>query len=175
MNMRQRFALAACAMATAALSTAWATTTFKGNSPSGAHYSQGAVEPTCGLATIDDELSVACTGTAIAGVGNTNAALGLLVASTATVQCRNGGSQIVDVKTQLTQDISPKNATDLRNGTLYVDAISAPVPTTSDFLSKAKCPNRNWTKELLGDPVTSWRYTLTFNGFSTPVIVVTGP
>ena len=142
--------------------------------PSGAHYRQGSREPTCSVSGI----SVSCTGTQIAGVGNTDATLLLSVSYSATVQCRNNGGQIVDVKTQGTSTTpAPDDATSLRNGTLTVSSFSASnVPTDEAFESRATCPNGNWTKELLGTAtVSSFTYTLTFVGFSQPAITVTGP
>lgn len=142
--------------------------------PSGAHYRNGFAEPTCGVGVAN--LTVSCTGTAIAGVGNTDADLVLTARYSATVRCRNHGGQIVDVKTQTTTATSADNLTDLRNGTLYVSAITATSPTTQSFLDAATCPNRNWTKLLLpGTPaLASFTYTLTFHGFTVPAITVTG-
>jgi hypothetical protein len=141
--------------------------------PSGAHYRQGFSEPTCDE---NDAGGITCTTTAIAGVGNIDATLALSVAYSATVQCRNRGGQVVEVKTQTTAStIAPDPLTDERNGTLYVSSFSSPAPSTRDLLKSATCPNGNWTKELVGSPeVTSYTYTLTFDGFAQPAITVTG-
>jgi hypothetical protein len=142
--------------------------------PNGAHYRQGSGDPVCSI----NGITVTCTGTQIAGVGNTDANVALSVQYAATVQCRNHGGQIVDVKSQGTSYIpAPDNLTQLRNGTLAVGSFSAStVPSNSTFEGQATCPNGNWTKEVLGSAtVVSYTYTLTFVGFSQPAIVVSGP
>ena len=144
------------------------------NAPSGAHYRQGSGDPVCTVIGI----TVSCTGTQIAGVGNTDADLSLTVRYAGTVQCRNHGGQIVEVKTQsATTTPAPDEATALRNGTLRVSSFSASnVPTDEQFEAQATCPNGNWTKELLGTAtVLSFTYTLTFDGFNAPVVSITGP
>lgn len=123
-------------------------------------------------------LTVTCGPTAIAGIGNTDATLTLSVSYAATVQCRNHGGQVVEVKTQsTTRTVAPDDVTEVRNGTLYVRQFSSgPAPTSQSFLDQATCPNPNWTKELQGSPtVTSFTYRLTFDGFTDPAITVTGP
>jgi len=174
--MRRRFAIAALAIGALALPTAWAVTNFTGNTaPPGAHYANGSSEPVCSVN--QSTLTVSCTGTAISGVGNTDATVLLSVSYSATVQCRNHGGQIVDVKTQSTTSSGSDSDTRVRNGTLTVAAISATGPSDSNFTSRATCPNGNWTKELVAGSaaITSFTYTLTFNGFGEPVITITGP
>ncbi len=170
--MRQRFAIAACAIGTLALSSAWAANDFPDNTtPSGAHYNNQSSPPACSV----DGLIVSCTGTQIAGVGNTNATLVLAASYSATVQCRNHGGQIVEVKTQVTTSSSQNLRPDTRNGTLYVEPISSSSPSEQSFEDAAICPNRRWTKQLLGSvTVTGFIYTITFNGFTQPAISVTG-
>ncbi|WP_020652726.1 hypothetical protein [Massilia niastensis] len=153
---------------------AWSITVFEDRAPSGAHYRQNAGEPVCTVTN----LVVSCTGTQIAGVGNNDADVRLTVSYSATVQCRNRGGQIVEVKTQSTSSTpAPDDTTELRNGTLVVAAFSAQnVPSNQAFENLAVCPNGNWTKVLLGTPrVTSFTYTLTFQGYTAPAITVTGP
>lgn len=161
---------------TAALTApaAWGITVFPDRAPNGAHYRQGASEPVCTISG----LTVSCTGTQIAGVGNTDADVSLTVTYSATVQCQNNGGQIVDVKTQTTvSNPAPDEATEVRNGTLVVSPFSASNPPTNQtFVDLASCPNRNWTKVLLGTPtVSGYTYTLTFEGYTAPAIVVTYP
>lgn len=172
--MRKLFTIAACAIGALALPTAWAATNFGGNTaPAGAHYAQGSSEPTCSVSG----LTVSCTGTAIGGVGNTDADLLLSVSYSATVTCTNKGGKTVDVKTQITTGSSSNNDTDLRNGTLYVSPIEVIGPSDATFIRRASCPNGNWTKALVaGSPsVTGYTYTLTFIGYSAPAITITGP
>jgi len=144
------------------------------NAPEGAHFRQGFGAPVCTISG----LTVSCTGTQIGGVGNTDADVSLTITYAATVQCRNHGGQIVEVKTQSTTVApAPDELTEVRNGTLIVGAFSAStVPTDETFEALATCPNGNWTKEVLGEPiVSSFTYTLTFEGFTEPAIIVTGP
>ncbi len=171
--MHKLFTMGACVIGALALPT-WAITNFGGNTaPAGAHYANGSSEPTCSVSG----LTVNCTGTAISGVGNMDADLVLSVAYSATVQCRNKGGQLVEVKTQFTTASSSDSDTRLRNGTLTVSPTSVTGPSDADFKSRATCPNGNWTKELVaGSPlVTGYRYTLTFKGLIDAAITVTGP
>lgn len=172
--MRKLFTIAACAIGALALPTAWAATNFGGNTaPAGAHYAQRSSEPTCSVSG----LKVTCTGTAIGGVGNTDADLLLSVSYSATVTCTNKGGKTVDVKTQITTGGSSDKDTDLRNGTLYVSLIEVSGPSDATFTDRATCPNGNWTKQLVeGSPsITGYKYTLTFKGYLDPAITVTGP
>lgn len=178
MNKRtfiQGLSLAAVLIAPAAWGiTVTGTTVFQDRAPTGAHYRQGASVTQCTITG----LAVDCTGTQIAGVGNNDADVSLTVTYDATVRCRNHGGQIVDVKTQTTVSTpAPDETTALRNGTLVVDAFgTSNPPTNQTFLDLAKCPNPNWTPELLGTPrVTSFTYTLTFQGYTAPAITVTYP
>ena len=172
MKTRQ-LAAVACAVGLLALSSAWATTTvnFGGNTaPSGAHFRNGFGPPVCTFSGT----SASCTGTAIDGVGNNDATLVLAVNYQATVQCRNNGGKIVNVKTQVKTTSTSDDLTDVRNGTLYVSQInpSAP-PSDQTFMDAAVCPNGNWTKLLQGTAsITGLTYTLTFIGYLDPAILI---
>lgn len=173
MHIRPPGLVAASALAVIAVSTAWATTNFA-NAPQGAHYRQGSTEPACAISG----LNVSCTGTQIAGVGNTDADLVLSVSYSATVDCTNRGGKLVPVKTQITTASSNDEDTDVRNGTLFVSAINVSSPPTEDaFKNAATCPNGNWTKSMpAGSPaVSAFTYTLTFDGFNAPVVIVVFP
>jgi hypothetical protein len=54
---------------------------------------------------------------------------------------------------------------------------SGPVPTDAAFEANATCPNGNWTKETLDSTITlsSFTYTLHFDGFQGDYITITGP
>ena len=173
--MRQPFALTACAIGALTLSTALATTNFTGNTaPAGSHYANGSSEPIC---SVDGStLTVSCSGTAISGVGNIDANVRITVSYSATVQCKNKGGQIVEVKTQATTTSGADSDTRLRNGTLTVSAITVTGPSDQSFTSRATCPNGNWSKVLLegSAAVTGFTYTLTFEGYVEPVISITG-
>ena len=151
---------------------AWAET-IAANGPSGAHYASGFAEPVC---TVDGALDVSCTGTTIGGIGNTNATAVLSATYSGTVQCRNHGGQIVDVKTQTTEATSSGTLRPSRNGQLIVPPLSTTAPTAQELQNAAVCPNGNWTKLLLGSPtLTSFVYTVTFAGFTQPYISIVGP
>lgn len=155
-----------------ALPAAWATT-YSAYGPSGAHYANGSAEPVC---SVDSSTQmVSCTGTTIGGVGHTNANATLSVSYSGTVQCKNHGGQIVDVKTQTTTSSSTGTLYPDRNGQLVVPPLNAAAPSAKDLTDKATCPNGNWTKILLlGPTYSSFVYTLIFGGFSQPYISIVG-
>ncbi len=155
-----------------AASAAWAET-FPANGPNGAHYASGSAEPQCTLNSTQD---VSCTGTTIGGVGNTNATAILSATYSGTVQCRNRGGQIVEVKTQTTEATSSGTLRPSRNGQLVVPPLSTTAPTAQELENQATCPNGNWTKVLLAGPtLTGFVYTVTFAGFTQPYISIVGP
>ena len=136
--------------------------------PSGAHLSSGSPTPSCTVTGT----TVSCNAYQIGGVGNTDANLVLSATYSATVNCTNNGGKLVAVKSQTTTTNSGDALTDLRNGTLYVSAISVAAPSTQSFLDAATCPNGNWTKSIAeGSPaLTSYSYTLTFQGYPAPAV-----
>jgi len=175
---RLGFILAALAMLMFGITTsaqaAITTTLNPAAAPTGTHLQTGAigcsVNPTTQLVT--------CTQFELAGVGNANATGSLVATYTATVQCRNHGGQIVEVKSQLTTVPASTGNLAPKNGRLTVTALSSsPVPTAAQFEAQATCPNGNWTKELLGGTITlsSFTYTLHFVGFTGDFITITGP
>jgi hypothetical protein len=155
-----------------ALPAAWGTT-YPAYGPSGAHYANGYGEPQCSVNQTTKDVS--CTGTVIGGVGNTNAEAVLSASYSGTVQCRNHGGQVVEVKTQTTTGSSSGKLSPSRNGQLVVPSLTATAPTPEEMTAQARCPNGNWTKELVGGvTLTSYVYTLTFKGFSQPYISIVG-
>lgn len=157
-----------------AVSTAATSTMFNpANAPTGTHVQSGT--PTCSVGSND---LVTCSSYQLAGVGNANATGSLDATYTATVQCRNHGGQIVEVKSQAESSPTTTGSLSPKNGKLTVPSLnSGPVPSASDFEAMATCPNGNWTKELENGTVTlsSFTYTLTFAGFGGPYITITGP
>ena len=142
--------------------------------PTGTHLQTGTISCSVDPAT----QLVTCTSYELAGVGNANATGTLVTSYTATVQCRNHGGQIVEVKSQVTTAPTTSGSLSPKNGRLSVPALSSsPVPTAADFTAQATCPNGNWTKELLGGTITlsSFTYTLHFAGFTGNYITITGP
>ena len=149
-----------------------ATTINPAAAPTGTHLQRG----TIGCSVTNDV--VTCTSYELAGVGNANAQATLTATYSATVQCRNRGGQIVEVKSQTTTAPTTSGQLEPKNGRLVVPALSSgPVPTDEAFEANATCPNGNWTRETLGSSITvsSFTYTLTFAGFSSPYITITGP
>jgi hypothetical protein len=142
--------------------------------PTGTHLQTGTIS-----CSVDSSTGlVSCTSYELAGVGNADAEATLIATYTATVQCRNGGGQIVEVKSQVKSEETSTGKLSPKNGRLAVPALtSGPVPSAASFTSAATCPNRNWTKELLGGSVTlsSFTYTLKFKGFTGNYITITGP
>ena len=147
---------------------ALAVTNFE-NAPQGAHYAMGFGEPVCTVTG----LTVSCTGTEIAGVGNTNATVVLAVTSTFTGTCTNPGGHLVEPFTESETTTTSTQLTSTKNGRLIVPAQTATGTSTEEFLANFECPNPNWTPEVTSN-VISFEYTLTFAGFTDPAIVITG-
>jgi hypothetical protein len=175
----KRFLLVLVSLLTALFFTTTAqaaiTTTFDATAaPTGTHVQTGT--PSC---SVDPSTQlVTCSSYELAGVGNANATGSLTTVYSATVQCRNHGGQIVDVKSQVTTAPTSTGSLSPKNGKLTVPSLSSsPVPTASQFEAQATCPNGNWTKELLGGTITltSFTYTLHFVGFTGNFITITGP
>jgi hypothetical protein len=141
------------------------------NAPQGAHSAKGAGEPVCTVSGT----TVTCTGTAIEGVGNTNATVVLAVTTTFTGVCHNPGvnSKVVEPFTESETTSTSATITPSRNGRLVVPAQSATGVSTGDFLADFTCPNPNWTPEVTSS-VLSFEYSLTFAGFTEPAILITG-
>ena len=139
------------------------------NAPSGAHYATGSAEPVCTLTG----LTVSCTGTTIGGVGNTNATVTLAVTSTFTGTCTNRGGHLVEPFTEQETTTTSTVVTSTRNGQLIVPAQTATGVSSEQFLASFECPNPNWTPAVTGTAI-SYRYSLTFAGFTEPAITVTG-
>ena len=143
------------------------------NAPSGAHYAKGSGEPVCTISGV----TVTCTGTTIGGVGNTNAVAELTVTTTTTGYCRNPGSKSkvvdpfteTDTNTTVSEPLRPD-----RNGQLRVPSQSGTGTSSQEFQDSFECPNENW-EPVVTSTAISYRYTLTFAGFTDPAIVVTGP
>lgn len=163
------FAAILFALATG-MTAAHAVTNFD-NAPQGAHYARGAAEPACTL----NGLTVTCTGTQIAGVGNTNATVTLAVTSTFTGVCHNPGvnNKVVDPFTESETTTTSSVITSTKNGRLVVPSQTATGTSSEEFLADFSCPNPNWTPEITGTSI-GFEYTLTFAGFSEPAISITG-
>jgi hypothetical protein len=142
------------------------------NAPSGAHFRQGFGEPVCTTSTVPTTgaISVSCTGTQIAGVGNTNATLSLTVNGTANFVCHNPGNEnIVEPHSGTATDTTTVPLAPSRNGTLIVPSVTAEI-SPAEAAEQFTCPNPNWTEEFTGFTAVSYSYSLTFAGFTAPVI-----
>src|SRR5215218_7618782 len=115
-----------------------------------------------------------CTGTQIAGVGNTNADLDLAVEGTANFVCHNpGNDNIVEPHSGTVSEETSTTLTPSRNGTLVVPAQSVTI-SPEEAAAQFTCPNPNWREEFTGFSDLSFTYTLTFAGFTAPAISITG-
>jgi hypothetical protein len=141
------------------------------NAPEGAHFAKGAGEPVCTVSG----LTVSCTGTAIEGVGHTDATVTLDVTSTISGVCHNPGvnSKIVEPFSKSITTETSANLFPTRNGRLDVPLESATGTGSDEFLATFTCPNPNWTPEVTSNVLT-FIYTLTFDGFPGPFITITG-
>lgn len=145
------------------------------NAPSGAHYRQGFAEPVCTQTTnpATGAVTVNCTGTQIGGVGNTNAVLSLSIEGTADFQCRNPGSKksVVEPHSASVSEDTTATLTPSRNGTLVVPAQGGTI-SPEDAAAQFECPNPNWTEEFVGFRGVGFTYSVTFVGFTAPVILI---
>jgi hypothetical protein len=164
------FAAMIFALATG-MTAAQATTNFD-NAPNGAHYAKGSGEPVCTLSG----LTVTCTATQIAGVGNTNATVKLVVNSTISGVCHNpGNDNVVDPFSKSVTAETSSNLTSTKNGRLVVPEQKTTATSNEVFLRTFSCPNPNWRPEVTSNVISSFTYTLTFAGFTQPAITITGP
>jgi hypothetical protein len=140
------------------------------NAPGSSHLTSGS--PSC---TVNADLSIDCSAYVLGGVGHTNATVSLTANYTAIVDCFNPGTNPQNPIESHTTTFSPTDAATVastRNGQLRV-------PTRSVSFSGAPvgCPNANWTPTIRPGSVQllSFRYTLTFAGFSSPYITISEP
>lgn len=144
-----------------------ATTINPANAPSGTHLQSGAIG-----CTVGGDNSVSCSSFQLAGVGNTNAHVALTASYSATIDCTNHGGQLVESHTSNFSASSSATVTSSKNGRMTV-----PTQSVSPFSAPQVCPNPNWTPSIRGGVATlnSFTYTLTFAGFTSPYITITGP
>jgi hypothetical protein len=150
----------------------WAVTNFA-CAPQGAHFATGTSEPVCTLDSATD--TVRCTGTAIEGIGHTNATETLTLNASATVVCHNpGNDDVVEPHTTTATDTTSVGLVPTKNGRIVVSPLSDSI-TPQDVEAQFVCPNPNWREEATEVTITSYTYTLRFNGFGCDVLTVTGP
>ena len=146
------------------------TTIDAGNAKSGIHLQAGDIGCAVGA-----DLSVSCSGFELAGVGHTNADVVLTASYAATVDCYNPG---VNPNNPIESHETTFSATDAftavstKNGRMLVRAALV----DPDAVAQG-CPNPNWTPTIREGTLalTSFSYSLTFAGFDSPYILITGP
>jgi hypothetical protein len=170
---RRNLLIAAVVGIVAAISTvALAATTFNAAAaPQGTHVQTGT--PSC----TPSGTTVTCSSYELAGVGNTNATATLSATYSATVVCINGGGNPSDSQHQGTfTSTSTSGSLSPKNGRLTVPSLSATAPSQQQFLAQQSCPNPNWTPTIPGGiTLSSFTYTLHFEGFTGNFITITGP
>ena len=174
--MKRFFLIFAAALLMLGFSTSAQAVVNFDNAPSGAHFRQGFGEPVCTESTVPTTgaITVTCTGTQIAGVGNTNADLVLAVSGTANFVCHNpGNDNIVEPHSASVTETTSTTLTPSRNGTLVVPAQSVTISPDEAGL-QFSCPNENWREDFTGFSAVGFSYTLTFVGFDAPAISITG-
>jgi hypothetical protein len=175
--MKRVCAIAALALSALLLmaSAAWAAivvTTDPSQAPSGTHVANNSADPTC---TVNADLDVNCGAYVLGGVGNTNATATLVDDYTATIDCNNPGNNRNNPIESHTADFEAAESVPVfptRNGQLRVPALSV-----SAFDAPQVCPNDRWVPEIRDGTLVleSFTYTLTFAGFDSPFITITGP
>ena len=149
------------------------TTIDPANAPSGTHVQTG----TIGCTLSNGGLTVSCSTFELAGVGHTNAILSYEATYTATIDCFNKGvnpqNPIESHQATLTEEaIIP--LTSSKNGRLRVPGVGSSPSSVAD---ESTCPNPNWTPVIREGTLqlVSFTYSLTFEGFTDPYILITGP
>ena len=143
------------------------------NGPTGAHLVTGTPEPSC---TVNANKSITCNSFEIAGVGHTNATAELSATYSATIDCYNPGTNRNNpVESHTTTFSASTSSGELspKNGRLRVPSLSvSPFSAVPEL-----CPNPNWTPKVRPGSFTveSFTYTVTFEGFTDPFILITGP
>jgi hypothetical protein len=143
---------------------------FPANAPSGTHLQTGTIDCT------ESAAGVSCTTYELAGVGNTNATVTLAATYSATIQCTNRGGSLVEAHDDSVTEVTSALVTSTKNGRLAVPALTSTAPTDAEVLAQADCPNPNWTPSVQPGSVMleSFTYSLTFAGFTSPYVLITG-
>jgi hypothetical protein len=136
------------------------------NAPGSSNLRSGT--PQC---VVQNTLDVNCSAYVLGGVGNTNASVALAATYSATIDCTNHGGNTVESHTASFSDSDVAEVASTRNGQLRVPSQSA-----SAFSAPQVCPNPNWTPSIRDGTLEleSFTYTLTFAGFASPYITITG-
>jgi hypothetical protein len=159
-------------MALAAVPALAATTINPANAPQGTHLQTGTIG-----CTVNPDLSVTCSSFELAGVGNTNATVSLVANYSAIIDCFNPGdpsnrNNPIESHTSTFSAGETFVATSTKNGRLTVRSATA-----NPFAAPQVCPNPNWTPVIREGSLQllSYTYSVTFAGFTSPYILITGP
>jgi len=161
--------LALCLSASGALA-AITSSLDPSQAPSGTHLQTGAIG-----CTVNADQSVTCSTFELAGVGHTDADVALTASYTAIVDCNNPGANRnnpIESHTTSFSATTQITVTSGKNGRL-----SVPAQSVNPTAVAQGCPNPNWTPVIRAGTLTlaHFSYTVTFEGFSDPYVVITGP
>jgi hypothetical protein len=148
------------------------------NAPGGTHFVQGTPSPVCTVTGT----TVTCPTEAfeLAGVGNNDATAALTVEYSAIVDCNNPGvnpNNPVESHTQTASVTSSSGLLSPKNGRLTISPLTATAPTEAEFQALATCPNENSPPVVRAGSITlvSYTFAVTFEDFTAPAILITGP
>jgi hypothetical protein len=136
------------------------------NAPGSSHLASGTI-----ACTVNVDQSIDCNAYVLGGVGHTDAVVALAARYSATIDCTNKGGNLVESHTADFTASSMATATSLKNGQL-----SVPAQEVSAFSAPQICPNPNWTPSIRAGTLDllGFTYTLTFAGFTSPAVTITG-
>jgi hypothetical protein len=90
------------------------------------------------------------------------------------MNCRtNRGGNLVEPHSTTVSDSTEVIERPNRNGQIVLDAISEGI-TEDEVTGAFTCPNRNWREDVQDIVITGFTYSVTFEGFDQPAIVITG-
>jgi len=160
-------------VAALAVPAAWAATTIDPSAaPTGTHVQSGT--PSC----TESGFTVTCSSYDLAGVGNKNATANLSVTYSGTVLCINPAGNIAPGQTENPSIPTSTGSLQPKNGRLTVPELTSATQAQIEaaLMEKTTCPNRKWTKSVQAGSIAivGFTYTLTFQGFQSPYITITG-
>lgn len=109
--------------------------------------------------------TVDCTGSNIAGVGNSDAEATLVVTYAGVVDCNNPGNNPNNPieSHETTFDVTTSSGTiEAKNGRLVVPPLSATARDLTAEEEATLCPNPNWEADLRDVEVVGYSYTISF-------------
>jgi hypothetical protein len=160
-------------VAALAVPAAWAATTINPSAaPNGTHVQSGT--PTC----TESGFTVTCSSYDLAGVGNKNATANLSVTYSGTVICTNPAGNVAPGQTQNPTIPTSTGSLQPKNGRLTVPELTSASQADIEaaLLQNTSCPNKKWTRSVQEGSIAivGFTYTLTFQGFQSPYITITG-